>query len=120
LVQSQDNIEEEVFGKGIKFTRPVLIFKKFTKNSFLGLPLTGQEKIGSWYVTINMPSRKSSAMLNQARVFDRIRLRERITTMKDQDFQTIKEEFRDFYCRDDNNHPASVRGGDQWEIPNSL
>lgn len=44
------NLGEEVIGKGLKFTRPVLIFRKFTSNSFLGLPLTKQEKKGSWYV----------------------------------------------------------------------
>jgi len=38
------NLGEEIFGKGVKFTRPVLIFKKFTSNSFLGLPITKQEK----------------------------------------------------------------------------
>lgn len=28
------NLGEEIFGKGKKFTRPVLVFKKFTSNSF--------------------------------------------------------------------------------------
>jgi hypothetical protein len=36
------NLGEEMFGKGEKFTRPVLIFRKFTRNSFLGLPITKQ------------------------------------------------------------------------------
>ena len=39
-----------MFGKGAKFTRPILVFQKFTGNSFLGLPMTKQEKEGSWYV----------------------------------------------------------------------
>ena len=34
------NIGEESFGKGARFTRPILIFRKFTSNSFLGLPMT--------------------------------------------------------------------------------
>lgn len=38
------NLGEEIFGKGLKFTRPILIFRKFTSNSFLGLPLTTQKK----------------------------------------------------------------------------
>jgi len=92
------NAGEETFGKGPKLTRPVLIFKKFTKNSFLGLPLTGYEKEGSWYVPINMPSRKSSVMLNQARIFDGVRLRKRITSIGDIDFKTIKKKFKEFYC----------------------
>lgn len=31
------NIGVEIYGKGGRFTRPVLIFKKFTANSFLGV-----------------------------------------------------------------------------------
>ncbi len=44
------NLGEEIYGKGEKFTRPVLIFKKFTSNSFMALPLTTKEKkeVGMW------------------------------------------------------------------------
>lgn len=34
------NIGYEVFGKGSDFLRPVLVFRKFSKDSFLGVPLT--------------------------------------------------------------------------------
>ena len=53
------NVGEEVIGKGNKFTRPILIFRKFTSNSFLGLPLTKQEKKGTWYVEITISWRKT-------------------------------------------------------------
>jgi len=92
------NIREEEYGKGTEFARPVLIFKKFTTNSFLGLPLTGHERTGSWYVGVKMNDRISSIMLNQARIFDRKRLRERILTMGDLDFEVVREKFREFYC----------------------
>ena len=61
------NVGEEMFGKGAKFTRPVLIFRKCTSNSFLGLPLTTQEKQGSWYAKITFHGKKNWAMLNQER-----------------------------------------------------
>ena len=62
------NLGEEIFGKGEKFTRPVLIFKKFTSNSFLGLPLTTHGKKGSWYVEIRVEKEKQWVLLNQARI----------------------------------------------------
>ena len=92
------NIGEEEFGKGPTFERPIFIFKKFTKNSFLGLPLTGSEKEGSWYVQIAIKGRGSSVMLNQARVFDRKRLRRRIMVANQREVELIKAKFRELYC----------------------
>ena len=92
------NLGEESFGKGSLFTRPVLVFRKFTTNSFLGLPITGQEKQGSWYAEIGMHGKKSWVMLNQARIFDRKRLVDRIGTLDDQEFNFVKERFRELFC----------------------
>jgi mRNA-degrading endonuclease toxin of MazEF toxin-antitoxin module len=92
------NIGEEVYGKGINFARPVLVFKKLTKNSFLALPFTGSEKKGNWYVPIQLPNRKSSIMLNQIRVVDKKRLRSRMTILDISDFLLIKKSFHKFYC----------------------
>ncbi len=92
------NIGEEIFGKGAKFTRPVLIFRKFTGNSFLGLPLTKQEKQGTWYVDITLHGEKNWVMLNQARILDKKRLINRIGTLDDTDFKKIKENFLKFYA----------------------
>ncbi len=91
------NLGEEIFGKGTKFTRPVLIFKKFTSNSFLGLPFTSQSKKGSWYVEIKQKGRKSCVMLNQARILDKKRLSNRIGTLDDSDFQKVQKRFLEFY-----------------------
>ena len=63
------NLGEEMFGKGEKFTRPVLVFRKFTRNSFLALPLTKHERQGSWYVEITVHGEKNWAILNQARIY---------------------------------------------------
>lgn len=91
------NLGEEIFGKGEKFSRPVLIFRKFTHNSFLGLPLTSQEKHGSWYVGITIHERKSWVILNQARILDKKRLTNRIGTLDDTDFKKVKQAFIKFY-----------------------
>ena len=91
------NLGEEIFGKGVKFTRPVLVFRKFTSNSFLGLPLTAQEKQGSWYVGITIHGEKSYVMLNQARILDKKRLTNRIATLDDSDFKKVRDRFLEFY-----------------------
>lgn len=92
------NIGEEEFGKGSTFQRPVLIFKKFTANSFLGIPLTSSQREGSWYVSSEVMGRKGSIMLNQARVFDKMRLKRRIGEMTTADFEIVKTKFRELYC----------------------
>lgn len=92
------NLGEEMFGKGAKFTRPVLIFRKFTGNSFLGLPITKQEKTGSWYVQITVHKERRWVMLNQARVLDKKRLTNRIGVLGNADCRKVKEEFLKFYC----------------------
>lgn len=91
------NLGEEMFGKGAKFTRPVLVFRKFTGNSFLGLPLTKQEKQGSWYVEITIHGKKNWVMLNQARILDKKRLTNRIAALDNNDFEKVKENFLEFY-----------------------
>lgn len=93
------NLGEEMFGKGEKFTRPVLVFRKFTSNSFLGLPLTMQKKEGNWYVKITIRGDNRWVMLNQARVLDKKRLTNRIDALDDSDFQKVKEKFVEFYNR---------------------
>jgi len=91
------NLGEKIFGKGLKFTRPVLIFKKLTSNSFLGLPLTSQEKTGTWYVKIKQGGKTNWVILNQARILDKKRLTNRIGTIDDTDFQKVKQNFLDFF-----------------------
>ncbi len=91
------NVGEEALGKGDKFTRPVLIFKKFTGNSFLGLPITKQEHQGSWYVEITIHKEKRWVMLNQARMLDKKRLTNRVGSLDDKDFLKVKKRFLEFY-----------------------
>lgn len=92
------NVGEEVIGKGDKFTRPVLVFRKFTSNSFLGLPLTKQEKKGTWYVEISIHKEKRWVMLNQARVLDKKRLTSRIGALDNADLEKVKTRFLEFYA----------------------
>jgi len=103
------NVGVEVFGKGSKFTRPVLVFKKLDSNSFLGIPLTSQPKEGDWYAPIRYDGIESMALLAQARVLDSCRLTKRIGTLDSLNFQDIKIAFGKLYLPE-NSHPASGAG----------
>lgn len=91
------NIGVEIFGKGQRFTRPVIIFKKFNKNAFLGIPLTSQLKTGKWYAPIIHGEKTDTALLAQIRVMDSKRLIERMETIGDDGFEEIRKSFLNFY-----------------------
>ncbi len=90
------NVGEEVEGKSRLFSRPVLIIKKLTRYSFLGLPTTTANKQGSWYVPISYGSVNVLVMLNQVRVFSSKRLSTKLSTLDTADFKRVKEEFLKF------------------------
>jgi mRNA interferase MazF len=91
------NVGTEIFGKGQRFTRPVIIFKKFNKDTFLGIPLTSQLKIGKWYASVTHGEKTDTALLAQIRVMDSKRLVERMEAIGDDGFDEIKRSFLDFY-----------------------
>jgi len=91
------NIGREIFGKGRDFLRPVVVFKKIGKDSFLGIPLTTQLKDGSWYVPVFHGSVERRAILSQVRVFDGKRLMKLMGTLSDRSFKNLKERFAAFY-----------------------
>ena len=65
------NIGYETLGKKELFLRPVLVYKKLSKSTFVGIPLTSKVKNGSYYFSFNYKKDvTSTAMLNQMRVFD--------------------------------------------------
>lgn len=82
------NIGDETYGKGEFFSRPVLIIKKFSKNTFWGLPISKQFKKGSWYFYLKHIDR--TVILNQMRLFDRKRLSEKIFVISEAQLEDIK------------------------------
>lgn len=85
------NIANESCGKGEKHQRPVLVLKKLSSNSFIGIPLSTQEKIGSWFVDITVHNEKRFVLLYQIRMFSTNRFQRRLATLDDNDFNKIKE-----------------------------
>ncbi len=64
------NVGHEAYGKQNLFLRPILVYKKLTSTTFLGIPLTSKLKEGSYFFPFNYKENQTStAMFNQMRVF---------------------------------------------------
>ena len=81
------NIGNETLGKGEQFNRPILIIKKFSSDTFWGVPLTSKIKKGSWYHYLKNQDR--TLILNQMRLFDRKRLQSRISEIPHNQLQEV-------------------------------
>lgn len=69
------NVGFEQDGRGEKFARPVLVFKKFNKEVFWALPLSTKIKTGKFYVPIDLGDGVARvAILSQIRLMDAKRL----------------------------------------------
>lgn len=91
-----ENIGFEQNGKGDDFTRPLLIFKKFSKNIFFGIPLSTKKKNGSFFFEFSFQeNKKSTALLIQTRMYDVKRLDKKIGKMTNSDFSRLTKEFKD-------------------------
>lgn len=88
-----ENVGAEVNGKGMQFTRPVLILKKYDRFSFLAVPLTTREKIGTWYCSFTLGGRFQNAQLAQGRVVSFKRLKELIGKTDSVNFERVRKAF---------------------------
>jgi mRNA-degrading endonuclease toxin of MazEF toxin-antitoxin module len=86
-----ENVGVELNGKGEKFTRPFLIFKKYSRYSFLGLPLTTKMKVGTWYTTVHFGGTNQNIILAQGRVFDYRRLKEKMGELEESESEKVRE-----------------------------
>lgn len=92
-----ENVGEETNGKSSAFSRPVLVLKKLTRYSFVGLPTSTVQKSGSWYVPIDLSGKKSNVMIHQVRIFDAKRLTTMIGRLDQKDFLEVKRRFFEFF-----------------------
>jgi len=88
------NVGSEQSGKHELFERPVLVIKKVTVNTFIGVPLTSNKKKGSWYVEIE--STQSSAIISQVKLFDTRRLARKINVISVEEFEIIKNKLKNY------------------------
>jgi mRNA-degrading endonuclease toxin of MazEF toxin-antitoxin module len=85
------NVGVESCGKGEKYQRPVLVLKKLSRSSFIGIPLSTQKKEGTWFEEITILNEIRYALLYQIRLFSTSRFQRRLTTLDVKDFKKIKE-----------------------------
>ena len=85
------NVAEESCGKGDFFGRPVLVLKKLSSKSYIGVPLSTKIKTGSWFTDVQVQGKPSSALLYQVRMFSTNRFQRRLTTLDRADFARVKE-----------------------------
>ncbi len=89
------NIGHEAYGKGASFARPVLIYKKFSKDFFIGIPITSKKKEGTWFVPLALNDKENCIVLNQIRSLDGTRLIERMGVLGDDQFEHVKTALHD-------------------------
>lgn len=92
-----ENVGIEINGKGGKFSRPAIIFKKLSADGFLAIPLSTKIKSGTWYVPIVHRETKCVVVLSQARILSVKRLLEKYGQLNAEDVKTIKEGFAVLY-----------------------
>lgn len=88
-----ENIGVEINGKSRAFSRPVLVFKKMSQQGFIGIPLSTQEKQGTWYTSFVLQDKLTTANLSQLKFFSSKRMYTKIGTLSDQDYKKVKEGF---------------------------
>lgn len=86
-----ENIGGEISGKGSYFRRPVLVIRKLDKFSFIGIPLTSQPKIGTWYYKLVIKDKENYAVLSQMRNVDYRRMDKILCTITCTDLQSIRD-----------------------------
>jgi len=86
------NVSRESCGKGNRFSRPVLIIKKLSTSTFIGIPMTSKLKQGSWFAEVDVAGQARVAQLNQIRMFSTNRLQRCMAMLSSHDLARIKEE----------------------------
>lgn len=90
------NVGFEIDDKKSEFLRAVLVFKKLSKETFIGIPLTSKAKNGSWYYPSFVDNKNGSYLFSQVKSIDSKRLFSRIERIDSEEFDKIKTAFLQF------------------------
>ncbi len=90
------NLGHEEDGKGADFTRQVLIFKKFNKSIFFGIPLSTKLKDNKYYIqALYSDNQIRAAMISQMKLISSKRLTNKECTIKKEEFEKIRKAVKD-------------------------
>ena len=84
-----ENLGSEINGKGPKFSRPMLIVRKYGEATFFGVPLSTKTLKGFWYSDIAVNGVTRCALLSQAGSFSTLRLYKKIDRLSETEFAQI-------------------------------
>jgi mRNA interferase MazF len=88
------NVGFEIYGKSCVYTRPVLILKKYSRQTFFGLPMSSKRKDRTAYYPIDFQGSEGSLILDQGRTLDSRRLIDRMGEFSEDAFMELKEAFK--------------------------
>jgi mRNA-degrading endonuclease toxin of MazEF toxin-antitoxin module len=91
------NLGYEIYGKGDEYLRPVLVFRKFSKESFLGIPLTSQAKDDMFHFAFKPINKDKTnyAILSQIRLFSTKRIKNKFGKISTDDFENLKVKLKE-------------------------
>lgn len=85
-----ENVGFEEDGKNSLFERPVLVLRKFNKELFIGVPLTGKYKKSPYYLRIIVGGTPRAAMVSQVRALSSRRLIRKIERHGKASFEKVQ------------------------------
>lgn len=88
------NIGFEEDGKHASFVRPVLIVRKFSKDLFIGLPMSKKLKQNKYYFEVTMKGERVAVLMSQLRVFSSKRIANKLGELDETDFVRVVEYLR--------------------------
>lgn len=88
------NVGQESCGKGYNFSRPILILKKLSVDSCIGLPLSTKLKSGSWFIDVTVSGIAQNILLHQIRQFSTKRFQRRLMRLDLEKFIEVKEKLK--------------------------
>lgn len=89
------NIGSEEDGKGQNYLRPMLVFRKFNKSIFYGLPVTSKKKDDAFHFVIDSGNVQGSIVLSQMRLIDAKRLSHLLGKITDKELNEVKKKLKD-------------------------
>lgn len=104
------NVGHEEDGKNQQFERPVLVFRKFNKEIFFGIPVSSKLKNNKFYFQYELHDKKASALLSQLRLFSGKRLIRKIGRLPLGEFTKIEDRVVEIIKTDPLRDPRVPKG----------
>jgi mRNA interferase MazF len=87
------NVGDEEDGKNKLFERPILVFRKYNKSLFFGLPMTSSLKANKFYFPLDVNGMARSVILSQGRTLSGFRLTRRIYKLSDRVYAELQDAY---------------------------